>query len=367
MARRLLAIVRSGDWMLTVALLVLLLIGLTALYASGQSSDESHQNFIRQGIFAIASAVIYVVFSLTDYRKYRGFGYVFFILAAVSLLAVFLFGTTIRNTTGWFRIGSIGIQPVEFVKILWVLFLASFLASRGHGMADWKQIIRVGVFLLVLVGLTLLQPDLGSALVLIATGVGVLLTTPMKISQVLVIIVGIGGVLVASWFWFLQGYQKERIMVLFDPSLNPEKAYHVTQSIIAIGSGGWLGRGLGFGSQSQLQFLPEQQTDFIFAVIAEELGLVGATLVLAVFAFLLYRCFVIAWRGRDSFGTFIVYGYLLTIFIHIVINIGMNVGLFPVIGIPLPFISYGGSSLVALSIGAGIVQSVALHNPKKGP
>lgn len=351
----------KSDWVLTLSIFLLTLVSLSALYASGQSSDEAYGNFIHQAIFVVTGFVLYVFVSQIDYRRLRSLGSIAYAGAFLLLVAVLLFGTTIRNTTGWFRIGTFGFQPIELVKVLWIIAMAAFLVNRGKKMNEWKYIFWLAGLMLVLVILAMLQPDLGSALVIIAVTIGIILTTKISWNRVTIILGIILVVGVASWFLVLQEYQKERIQVLFDPSLDPlGRGYHVTQSIIAIGSGGWFGRGLGFGSQSQLKFLPEQQTDFIFAVIGEELGFIGAGLVLVLFGIVLYRSLRIALSSPNPFGAFLVYGIMLMVFFHIVINVGMNIGLFPVAGIPLPFVSYGGSSLLVMMIAMGIIQSVAI-------
>lgn len=359
---RFLKILRQSDWVLTFTLILLLLLSLAALYASGKSSEAAYSNFIQQTLFIIVGLILYFTLSSLDFRKYRSYGVIFFIVAALLLVAVLFFGSTIRNTTGWFRIGDYGIQPVEFVKVLWIVAMAWLLTERGQKMNEWKNIAFLGGAMLILVILIMLQPDLGSALVLIATTLGLLFITNVKRSYIAGLFLAIVVLTVVSWFFILQDYQKERILVLFDPERDPlGRGYHVTQSIIAIGSGGWLGRGLGFGSQSQLQFLPEQQTDFIFAVLAEELGFLGAGLVIVLYGVMLYRCIRTAWTSRDAFGTFVSYGCMLLIFFHVLINIGMNVGVVPVAGISLPFVSYGGSALLAMMMALGIVQSIHVH------
>jgi len=362
MLRRLTLFFKANDWVLTLSILLLLLVGLSALYGSGQNSTEGYQNFVRQGIFAIIGLAVYLFFAHIDFRRLRSFGGIIYISALLLLAAVLIFGTTINNTTGWFRIGTLGFQPIELVKVLWILAMAAYLVYRGQRMSEWKNIAILGALMLGIVVLTMLQPDLGSALVVIGTTLVLMLITNIKMTRILFIALLIVIVFTASWFWLLRDYQKERIQVLFNPSLDPlGQGYHVTQSIIAIGSGGWFGRGLGYGSQSQLQFLPEQQTDFIFAVIAEELGFAGAGLVVCLFGLLIYRCIRIAMRSKDPFGTFVVYGIMLMIFFHVLINIGMNVGLFPVAGIPLPLVSAGGSSLLSMMMALGIVQSVGIQ------
>lgn len=362
MVARLWDFIRHSDWVLTLSIFLLTLVSLSALYASGQSSEEAHLNFVHQAIFVGTGFVVYLIIGMLDYRRLRSLGPISYGLAIVLLVAVLFFGSTIRNTTGWFRIGSFGFQPIELVKLLWIIAMASFLVHRGQKMNVWKNIFWLLGLMLIPVLLTMLQPDLGSALVLIASTIGVMLMTKISWSRVLILFLLIVVIAVSSWFLVLQDYQKERIQVLFNPSLDPVgRGYHVTQSIIAIGSGGWFGRGLGFGSQSQLKFLPEQQTDFIFAVIGEELGFVGAGLVLVLFGIILYRCFRMAMTSPNSFGAFVVFGVMLLVFFHIVINVGMNIGLFPVAGIPLPFVSYGGSSLLVMMMAMGIVQSVSIR------
>jgi rod shape determining protein RodA len=355
----------KGDWVLTAALILLFAIGLAALYASGKSSSGAYENFVEQAGFIGIGIVLYVAVGSFDYRRLRSFAPVLFIVSALLLVSVLVFGSTINNTTGWFRIGPFGIQPIEFVKVLWILSMSAFLVSRGSFMSHWKNILQLFGLMILLVGLTLLQPDLGSAMIVLATTLGVLLITNVRRTHILILIGILVAICLVSWFGLLQGYQKERILVLFNPARDPlGGGYHVTQSIIAIGSGGWLGRGLGYGSQSQLKFLPEQQTDFIFAVIGEELGFIGAGLVLVLFGVILFRCARIASLTSNDFGTFVSYGVMLMIFFHVVVNVGMNLGLLPVAGIPLPFVSYGGSSLLAMMIAAGLVQSVIVHQSR---
>lgn len=366
MLRRVVFFFKRSDWVVTLCMLLLALVGLSALYASGQSSDDAYTNFLRQALFVGLGFVLYFFAAQIDYRRLRSLGPIAYGAAVLLLIAVLLFGSTIRNTTGWFRVGSFGFQPIELVKILWVIAMAAFLVNRWQRTNEWKHVAWLAGLMLVLVLLAMLQPDLGSALVIIATTIVVLLTTKISWSRIVLIVLVLALIGTLSWFFVLKDYQKERIEIVFNPSLDPlGTGYHVTQSIIAIGSGGWFGRGLGFGSQSQLKFLPEQQTDFIFAVIGEELGFVGAGLVLVLFGILIYRCLRIALACPNPFGSFMVYGVMLTVFFHVVINVGMNIGLFPVAGIPLPFVSYGGSSLLVMMIALGLVQSVATREMAK--
>lgn len=363
MTRSLKTIFRYMDWPLSVAVLVLLALGLAVLFALGKNSDEGITNFIKQGAFAGVGMLLAFICMKIDVRTLRPYIYILFGISAFLLVLVLIFGVKINNTTGWFSFGFVNLQPIEFVKILWILAFAGYCASKGFKLKQWRELIIPGFMFVALFGLVLLQPDLGSGLVLAAITLGMIIIAPVRTTQIALILFLCAAIIVVSWFAVLRDYQKERIRILFAPDRAPLKeGYHVTQSIIAVGSGGWFGKGLGFGSQSQLKFLPEQQTDFIFAVIAEDLGFVGAGLVILVFIFIIARGFRIAWKSKDGFATLVSYGIIVMLFTHIFINIGMNVGLFPVAGIPLPFVSYGGSSLLAMFTALGLLQGIHISN-----
>ena len=338
------------------------MIGLASQYATVYGSTKGTSTIVQQGIFICIGIVVYVVASMVDYRRFRPFGPILYGTAILLLIAVLFFGKTINSTTGWFRFGTLGFQPIELVKVFWILIAGWFLLSRGQHMDSWKTVGFFGLLLLPIVALTMAQPDLGSTLVVLAVTFGLLLVTNIRRKQVLFIIVIAVLIFVLAWTSFLKPYQKDRILVLIDPGRDPlGQGYNVSQSIIAIGSGGWLGRGLGFGPQSQLNYIPAQQTDFIFAVIAEELGFVGSFVLLSLYGVMLFRCVKIAMMSRESFGTIVSFGVMLLLFFHVLENIGMTLGLFPVAGIPLPFISYGGSSLIAFIGALGIVQNIAVN------
>jgi rod shape determining protein RodA len=234
------------------------------------------------------------------------------------------------------------------------------IGRYGRKFYTLRFVIATGLITAVLAGLIMLQPDLGSAIILIGLWLGLLMLTRTR-KLFLFLIIGAGAaVFIFGWFFFFADYQKERILTFVDPARDPLGAgYNVTQSVIAIGAGNVFGRGLGFGSQSQLHFLPETQTDFIFAVIAEELGFVGVLLVLVLYFILLWRLTTLARRCQSDFDTYTVLGIALLFFIQIVLNIGAAVGLLPVTGITLPFLSYGGSSLIMNFFLIGIAESIA--------
>jgi len=284
-----------------------------------------------------------------------------YLVAFLSLVAVLFFGETIRGTTGWFRIFGFSFQPAEFAKIALVMFLAWRIERQARRFGTWHFVASTLFVTLGLAGLIMLQPDLGSALILLATWFALLVLTGTK-KRYIFGLIGIGiFVALVSWVALLKPYQQERIMTFVDPARDPlGSGYNVTQSIIAVGSGQVFGRGLGFGSQSQLHFLPEAQTDFIFSVIGEELGFVGVSIVLVLYLILLIRLVRIAYACRSDFCAYVVLGVASIFLFHIIINIGATVGMLPVTGVTLPFLSYGGSSLIINFLLIGIAESSAM-------
>ncbi len=357
------------DWVLLGASTILVIVGLVALASvTVAKSPPDWNTFLRQLVFLGIGSTLSLIATLIDYRTVRGFSSIAYITAAALLIGVLIFGTTIRGTTGWFVFAGVSFQPVEFVKILWVVAFAAYLSRYARAFDQWRHLAISGAFALGLVILILQQPDLGSSLVVAGTYVGLLLTANVRRSQILLLasLLVVGSVL--SYAFLLQDYQKDRIRVLVNPTAEDrlESGYNVTQSMIAVGSGQLFGRGFGQGTQSQLNFLPEQQTDFIFAVLAEEFGFVGVLVLLGGFALVLTRSIRIAQQSRDDFGAFLCTGISIGFAIHLLINVGMNMGLVPVTGIPLPFVSAGGSSLIASLIGVGLVQSVAVRRQLPG-
>jgi rod shape determining protein RodA len=363
---RWLIFLRKIDGILLGVTILLVLFGIATLYSiaiNGETDDMLRVN--KQIAFALIGIVLAIAVSIVDYRMYGGFSNLFFVVAVVLLVAVLFLGTEIRGTRGWFVLGGIQLQPVEFVKICFVVWWSHFLVKRAHKFNEWPTLILATTAIAILIGLVLLQPDLGSALVLVAAWIGGLALTNMSWKQWLAF--GVLGllVLIIGWNVALADYQKSRLSTFLHPTEDPlGEGYNVTQSIIAIGSGKFFGRGLGLGSQSQLNFLPEQETDFIFAVIAEELGFIGASVVLALFALLFWRMTVLMKNARDDFAVILAFCVLIVFFFQVVVNVGMNLGLMPVTGIPLPFLSAGGSSLVSMMILVGLLQSIKVREKK---
>jgi len=282
----------------------------------------------------------------------------YFVTIAVLFL-VLLFGTTVNGTAGWLSFGIFQIQPVEIAKVTLIIFLASFISKKKSELGEWVRVIASLVLTAVLILLVLRQPDLGSSLVLAAIWIGMILASGIRFKHFVVLACIGAGLVFASWF-ALADYQKDRIETFLHPESDPQgSGYNVLQAMVAVGSGGISGKGLGYGSQSQLSFLPEKHTDFIFAVVSEELGLIGAWFVIGLYGVLLFRIQRIARQANDNFGYLVALGVMIMIFFQVMINIGMNIGLLPVTGLPAPLLSYGGSSLLSVFLSLGLLLNIS--------
>lgn len=351
---------RLLDWWLVGAVIFLLIISSTMVYSI------SGERYYKQLLFCILGLLIFSVVALIDYHIWQNYAYVFYLLGIIILGAVLLFGKTINGTTGWFEFGSMSFQPVELIKVFLIITLARYGKDRAFAFNQWKTIIGAALLIVPYVTLVLLQPDLGSAAIIVASFFILLWLTNIAPKRFLMIVGGVALLVLVtgsvSW-QYLEKYQKDRILVFIDPTSAPRTSgYNVTQSIISVGSGQWFGRGLGLGTQSQLRFLPERETDFIFAVIAEELGFFGAGLVLTMLSIILWRIWRTIQLNREEYGSYFAAGIAIVIFVHSIVNIGMNMGIMPVTGIPLPFISSGGSSLLSLLLAIGMIQNYYIQN-----
>ncbi len=361
-ARKLLLLYRF-DWVLFSLIIVLTSIGLASIYSVDLSRGETLDYFPTQSLALVLGVVGLFIASqlhISIYRSATWLGYAFALLLLVSVL---IFGQTIRGTTGWFNIGGLSFQPAEFAKLAYILFLANWMDLYHRRFDTWQFVVSSGLFMLAFVGLIMLQPDLGSAAIIAGIWFGMLLISRTK-KRYIATIVGSGlVVLLIGWFFLFAPYQKDRLLNFVHPERDPlGTGYNVTQSIIAVGSGKLWGRGLGFGSQSQLHFLPEAQTDFIFSVIGEELGFIGVLVVLTLYFMILWRLMLIASRANDDFTAYFVIGVALLFFIQVLVNMGAALGLLPVTGVTLPFLSYGGSSLLMNLLLIGVVESVVVSN-----
>ncbi|NTW15681.1 MAG: rod shape-determining protein RodA [Candidatus Moranbacteria bacterium] len=350
------------DWMLILPALFIFGTGLLSLYGisvTGNAWSLSGSYFLRQAVFGAIGISIMVFFQFLDYRHLVRFGTHFYFLSIVALLVVLVFGRTVNGTSGWISFGFFRFQPVEAVKIALILFLARFIVEKRSELGEWVRIVASLVLSSLLIFLVLRQPDLGSALTLAAIWGGMILVSGIRVRHILVLFLTGIAIATAGWF-FLEGYQRDRIEIFLHPESDPQgSGYNVLQAMVAVGSGGVTGKGVGYGSQSQLNFLPEKHTDFIFATIAEELGLVGVGAVLVAYGVLLFRAWKIADQSVDNAGYLIAVGAQVYFLVQITVNVGMNMGLLPVAGLPAPFLSYGGSSLVASFTITGLLLSIS--------
>lgn len=355
-------LVRGADIGIFTITIVLVLFGLAALYSFSLNGVGDRSLLLRQALFAGVGLAVGFFIMRFDYRSLAAVHWILYGLVLIVLLGVLAFGQTVRGTTGWFSFGIFQIQPVEFVKVIMAVVLAKFLADRADRLGEWRTILLSGLLMGIPAGLVMAQPDLGSAIVLLGMWLGIMIVMPVPRRKLAVIFAGLAVAAALSWIFVLQPYQHDRILNFLTPSRDPlGTGYNVRQAVTAIGSGGWFGRGLGLGSQSQLNFLPERQTDFIFATVGEELGFVGAATLLLLFGIFFWRLGRLASQARDSFSLLVTVGLTTMFFLHVLINIGMNLGIFPVTGLPLPFLSYGGSSLLACLIAVGVIESMIIR------
>ncbi|MGW8184544.1 MAG: rod shape-determining protein RodA [Candidatus Moraniibacteriota bacterium] len=349
------------DWILITAVLLLLGVGLLALYSISVSQENTNSGmsfFAKQIVAFIIGIVVMVGLSLTDYHYFRAHSKIVYFLMLIMLLVVLVKGSLVRGTTGWISIGFFNFQPVELAKIFLVLSLASFITKSKAMLSEISRLIASFVLAGIVITLVLLQPDFGSALVLAAILMTMIFLSGIEWKYLVsMFVLGILGIIMI-WF-LLADYQKNRIINFVNPENDPKgSGYNVIQSMVAVGSGGLKGKGLGHGSQSQLNFLPENHTDFIFAVIVEEFGVFGAGVITVLLFVIFYRLKKIAEIAMDNFGYLIVTGCMAMFFVQVVVNIGMNIGLMPVTGIPLIFLSYGGSSLISSFVAIGIISNI---------
>lgn len=351
------------DIYLLAPMAILLSVSLTILYSLGLGSEATGlSNFYSQLWFLPFGLLLFGAVSFINFRFYYQYARVLYVAGVVVLALVLIFGRTIRGTTGWFDFGVITVQPVEIVKIFWIIWLAYYFVKTDFRTAPVRTLVISIAHLAVLVGLIALQPDFGSAMLLVATWGIILLLLSYPKKYLFMLFFGFAAVLLFSWFFLFADYQKERIATFFNPQADPlGSGYNVRQSIIAVGSGQLWGRGVGEGTQSHLQFLPESQTDFIFAVIGEELGFIGLSIVIVSWLVIFWRMYSIGMRSDDNFSSVLIAGIMAWLFTQLIINIGMNVGLLPVTGIGLPLVSYGRSSLLATFIALGIVMNISRH------
>lgn len=353
---------RSMDWIMIFALSGIVLFSSVALYSIGLGREGS--SFLDRQLIALAIGSAGLLFlALINYRLLKNTAIPVYVLSIALLIAVLIVGENVRGTRGWFFIGEFGFQPAEFAKIALIVGLARYFSSWTRQIGRFRTIAVSGGIALLPVLLILLQPDFGSAVIVFVIWFSMILISGMPKKTLAGFLIFFIVLIAGAWLFLFQDYQKERIISFLSPRGDSAGAgYNVRQALIAIGGGQLTGTGIGAGSGSQLRFLPEAQTDFIFSVIAEELGFIGVATLLLFWLLFFYRLVVLLRRVNDDFAAFIVLGSLVVFFSQFAINIGGNLGLIPITGLVLPFVSYGGSSLVISLLMVGLIQSVRVHS-----
>ena len=359
---------RHFDIQLLVYVLLLIGFGVVMGYSAGYNDPDAGTGMsqtVKTLIWAAIGLILFFVVASIDYHWLRTLTVPVY-LAVLGLLAItMLIGTNLFGAQMSVTVAGLDFQFSEVSKVLMIVVLAAYLSARRERIGRLATILVAGALMAVPAFLVFRQPDLGTALVFVAILVGMLFMSGASLGWMGLIaaaVVGAAPVVVGT----LQEYQRQRLFCFLDPSADPQGAcFQLVQALNAVGSGGWLGRGLTVGGEGQRGYIPVQSTDFIFTVVAEDLGFVGGVVVLALFGLLLWRILLVGWQARDAFGMLIAAGLASMLLFQVLVNIGMVIGAMPVTGIPLPFVTYGGSSLISLLFGLGILQSIRMraHKP----
>lgn len=357
---------RYFDFWLLGAVTVLTIFGITMIRSAVAGNIEltTETNVVnRQIIFTVLGFFVIIATAAIDYHLWSSISRTMYIFMLLFLVALFIVGTAVFGSARWFETSYFNIQPSELAKIVMILVLADFFARHHGEMNDLRWVVRSFLLTMGMVIWILLQPNLSTSIVILVIWFALLWAGGLRLLH-LMLFAGVGIVLPFAGFPFLADYQKDRITNFLFP--NPEASYgeiyNIQQALISIGSGGWFGQGYGHGSQVQLRFLKVRWSDFIFSAMAEEFGFFGTALVMALLLFIVIRCLRAARLARDTYGALIAYGVAALIAFQAMVNIGVNLNVLPATGITLPFVSYGGSSLLSALLGIGLVQSVVLRH-----
>jgi rod shape determining protein RodA len=355
--------VKYFDLIFFLLIFAVLIFGLLIQYSLSLGLESKTLfSFKRQLFFIFLGIILFFLFSFIDFRIFKLIAYFLYLFSIFLLGLVLFFGIKFHGVKGWYFLKFAYFQPIELVKIILIIVLAKIWSNKVKERDEKKLIFLSAVFTFPLVFLTLLQPDFGSALILVLIWFFLTAINIQKIRDLAFILISFIIIFVLLWNFVLLNYQKERIITFFFPGRDPMgKGYQITQAKIAVGSGGIFGRGIGQGSRGQMRLLPASKTDFVFAAISEELGFFGSAILILLFILIFLRIIKISKVINDSFGFFLVLGIGFNLFLHVIINIGMNLGLLPIVGLPLPLVSYGGSSLICFLISLGIIESVVIH------
>lgn len=361
-------LLRNYDYLLLIAIVLISFFGVAMVGSSSASEGSTlgdlftSRLFIKQLVWVVAGLAGMILLSLIDYAEWRRFKYPLYFFTLALLILVIFKGKTTWGATRWLRVGPLTLQPSELAKVTIIITLSTTLAKEGRSLAKWTGLIlpllHVGLPMIVI----FLQPDLGTSLIFVAIAGSILFVAGLRWLHLLFLSCAgiIGSIL--GFLFVLKPYQKARLIIFRDPWQDPfGLGWQIIQSKVAIGSGQFTGRGLFGGTQTKLDFLPAKKTDFIFSVIGEQFGFLGAAIFLLVYLFLIWRILKVAMEAKDPFGRYLCVGVAAMFSFQLLVNVGMTISIMPVTGLPLPLISYGGSSLLATMLALGLVLSVAAH------
>ena len=363
------AVWRAFDLQLTTYAALLVAIGLAMAYTnsigSGSSALQTGTTFGRGLMWAAIAVVVFVLATGFDYRWLKTLAWPIYAFQLGLLVLTLAIGEGIGGSARWVSVGPLTFQFSEIAKVLMIVVLASYLASRAGRLDSLLSIVGACLLVGPPLVLVMLQPDLGTSMVFGAILAGMLWMSGASLRWLTVLAMGAVAMIPIAWTYLLRDYQKARLTSFLDANPDIQGAgYQLHQAQIAVGSGGFFGKGLTNGTQTQGDFLPVQATDFVFATLGEELGFIGGVVLFILFNLLLWRVLVAGWRSRDTFGTLFAAGVASMITFQLVVNVGMVLGVMPITGIPLPFVTHGGASLVSMAAGLGILQSINVHQSK---
>jgi len=353
------------DWYLILPALLLSIFSLFTLISFGEVSTR----FIKQSIWVLFGLGLFIYLQKNHiyFLKNRKFILMIYALSVVSLLLLFVSGHVAKGAQSWIKLGFLSIQPTDPAKLVLVILLAKYFSKRLVEISVFKHIFISGLYTGVLGLLVLLQPDFGSAVTIFVIWAGIIFISGLSKKHILFLAAISIIVLTLAWNFAFKQYQKDRVINFIHPMRDIRgSGYNQYQAVIAVGSGQMLGKGIGYGTQSKLKFLPEYQTDFIFSAFAEEWGFVGVSMVLILFMMMLLRILFVAMNADTNFNALIASGVFIFFGVHVFINIGMNLGIMPITGIPLPFMSYGGSHILIEFIALGIVSNISTGKKNTG-
>jgi rod shape determining protein RodA len=363
------AVWRAFDLQLVTYAGLLAAIGLVMAYTNsvenGKLTLETQTVFTRGLMWAGIAVVVFIAATAFDYRWLKTLAWPIYVLQLGLLLLTLAIGDGVGNAARWIELGPFSFQFSELAKILMIIVLANYLAARQGRLDSIRAILGACVLVGPPLALVMLQPDLGTSLVFAGILAGMLWMSGASLKWLAALAAGVIALVPIAWTYVLHDYQKQRLLSFLDTDPDIKgSGYQLYQAQIAVGSGGWVGKGLTNGTQAQGDFLPVQTTDFVFAILAEELGFIGGIVVFTLFFLLLWRILAAGWRSRDPFGTMFAAGMASMILFQLIVNVGMVMGVMPITGIPLPFVTHGGASLVSMALGLGILQSINVRQTR---